>query len=631
MTFKEADAKLRETIVFELRHNFYQRESDIALFCEQVMTEKRHGEILQRKNKRLTVEQLEERLEIYTPVTKAIIAPIKSLYMKGYNSDNIREELKHDSDERLAEIRELAGRFHAGKSVSEYMKKKVVHANFRNPNDWIITERENKVRNKRVEQVVPYPFEVSSYQAVNYSINNSGEPEWLIAEIKSREVVRDVERALQEVEQPIVSDFYFYTAGLTVTYSEYVNKQPEQVIKGGIFIETVELTTVNLERQERKFVVEYFETGSKEFPGNKYGAISDPETEGFVKVPPYYDAEGLFIDIIDDKANMDVIKKRHVYPKRHEFVGQCKYQEDRGMCQNGFIDGIKTAEYKCPKCNGNGYIQFSSAQDKRIYPWPENLPEGMPMIDLSKMVFYEETQTEEVKLYDEFVDKATAKVTIAMFGVTSQTNPNPVMNKTATEVNYEQLNVNNPVLAVMEKSAELWMLVHRVSAQYMGYDEGFEAVQAFSKDLKIDGLGTLLAQWQASEGLGREVRWALECDILQKINQTTPGVVAMVKAKKRHEPFTDLSDEMVFAQLELLDNTDRDKVFYLYRSEIWTNIDVKVGEGFAKMAFEKQRDLIDMEIEKIIERVEYKEEEPATLPFQSLQLNGQQEPQIVEN
>ena len=611
--FNDADDILKKTISFEIKHAYYDREAKIALFCSQIMTEEGHKAILEKKNSRLSEEQLEERVEIYTPVTRSITSPIRAIYRKGYGSDNIRDETSHSDNASDEKISEALGKFHAGSSVQDYMKKNFIDWNFLNPNAWLLTERTDERRGDRIESISTYPFLVKESQAINYSFGKDGEPEWLIVELKSEEVVMDLKNVRDPIETPIVSTYYLYTEGLTITYTEYVNKKPEDVLQGGEHKENITLATVRADRPNRNFVVEMFETGSEEFPGGKVGANSDPESPYFVKVPPYYDAEGLFIDIIDDKANLDVIKKKHVYPHRHEFVSDCDFMGEGGQCIGGHLDGDESKP--CSVCQGTGFKQFSSAQDKRVYPYPKHLPEGSPFPELSKMIFNEEVSTDEVKLYDEFIDKNIAKVTIAMFGVTSRSNPNPVVSKTATEVDYEELNVNNPVLRVMELSAEHVMRVNRLTAQYMGFSDGFETIMEFSKDLKINSLTELLIQYGMTEGMDSSIRWGLQCDIMTKVNVDMPHLVLEAKVKNEHTPFPQLSEEQVVLHLETLETTDRNKLLYLYSEVVWRRIKEK-NPNFTKLSYKVREIMIDTEIVTLRTEVEFrKEDEVPPLDF----------------
>lgn len=79
---------------------------------------------------------------------------------------------------------------------------------------------------------------------------------------------------------------------------------------------------------------------------------------------PFMSAIELMDDVLLDDSYLRIIKAGHAFPHKWEYVDDCEYQNENGMCINGRVmldyagEGLK--EHDCPKCHGTGKAKSSS-------------------------------------------------------------------------------------------------------------------------------------------------------------------------------------------------------------------------------------------------------------------------------
>lgn len=595
MDLQEILKLVEEIIRFDLSHANKVREAEILDWNTKMNTGEGHIDIVREKKPQLSEDELSDIMGNYNALTPYIRNPIISLFEKMYRADGIRKEVS-GSENQVTALEESLVNFHAGRNVDAYLQENFIRWQFKDPNAWLMVEQTVKRNEETVTDVKPYPFLVGSENVRSYAYGEDGMPQWVLFEFVRTEVILDVER-MDKTEGEQVSDFFFYTAGKTVTFSEYVRETPEDVTKGGQLIDVVSFDTLG-GRTERQFVIEYFETGSTEFPGIKVGTYSDPESTYEVKVSPDHPAKNVLTDIILHKAEEDVQQHRHVFPKLVAYEHECRICEGTGKDREG---------HKCGICRGRGHDSpHRSSVDYIGVKWPRGAePSQVP--DLDKFFYYVDVPIESINYYGDKLREDLGRYQIALFGIVTQEKPNPVAPKTATEITAEWSAINNVIYFAAQRYSELWKKIYAISAQYLGIE--VDLVHTFPTDLKLEDTDKLIERLKVLKDTDAAyvLQWGVMCDILSKQMQDTPEKVAIVKAWEMHRPFAGLPSDMVAMTLTERDREDRDRILYENFQLIMNEVQFADPE-FHKMKYEAQRSLIDVKVDELRGRITYKAE-----------------------
>lgn len=624
MTTIEATAILNDTISGDKRHKNYEREVYLASWCQGMMTGKGPvtEKIIKAYRHKETDEQKEERLMLTNSLTGFALNPIYLLYKKSYRADGIREEIIHpDEAKKMIVDKALDGFYGPQKGVDYYLRERLLNGEFYDPNRWLIVDRiDTRLSDGSITSIQPYPFEVSAEQAINYHIENN-RPVWLIARHQRMEtVVRSKSTSTQAVH-----DYFFYAAGLMIKYQEYL-KDSQVVPDAPDYIQVRETGS----KKTRLFAAWYYETGSEEFPGDKVGAYPDPESpDNCVKVPPYYPAAPVLTDMIWDKSSLDLTKRKHVYPKRHQYTADCDYVPAIGHgdpCNGGYLDDAKTVA--CPKCKGTGEMTHSGEQDVLKYRLPKDLQDIRgQLIPLSSLVFYEDTPEWIPRYLEECIERDRLRVHIAVFNTSAE--ERPTVAKTATEINVSWDEVNNVVIEHANRASYMYELIARISAQYLGVSDGFDARRQVPHDLKLEPMESLIARYDAAKkaGMPYEVVWGINEDIITKQYRNNPDRIAFIKAKEKHRPFRSKDEGSAAAIIQTRSQTDPTRVLYENFDLIFVRIEEKLKTGdqpaFAEVPFARQTELVMEQIEILIQEIEYAAPESAMSMLFTEPDNGQ--------
>lgn len=610
---------LNETIQYEIFHEDYDRTVEIAQEALMMVTGENQDEVVLLGREKSTETQQEQIVALTTPVTPFVLNPVISLYERIFQVETTKKVL-HEDDSKKLQIEKSLSQYYDGQGVDNYLKRRLLLLNSIDPNAWIITERKNilNAEGDMIEDVKPYPFEVTSKEARNYQFTD-GAPVWLIVEQKRLEVVREE----GDVKQNEVSDFFFYAAGFIIKYTEFKEQKPN--LPG----EVVSLKIFSGDA-ERKFVAQEFETGSLEFPGRKVGAYDSQDGNSSLKVPLFNPAMGLLYKVIKDNSRLDVSKDKHIFPREYRYQQRCNFQEEEGSglsCIEGYLGGNKNR--KCPKCSGTGRSFHYSELDVIEVALPPMVEDARTLPDLSKFVHSQQAPIDITQFISEQLEKERLYVQIACLGTIIEEQVNKP--QTATEIVTNWKGVNIKVAPFDREFGHHFKLIHRIASQYLEVSDGFEVDYISAKDYKLMPLGVLFKLYEEAKNsnMGYEILWSIKCDIIRKLHIDEPGKIEEIKAREVHKPFKDKSDETIVAIIASLDAQDNLKILWEHWATINENITSKYPE-FSKMTYERQKEIFNEETEEIKATLNFSKPDPLPDLF-GADPDGEQDLENVQN
>lgn len=601
-----------DTIRFGITHADYERNVEIARKSFIYMTgEGQKEEYLDDMREKETERQKRIREKASSPLTPLALNPVKTQFEKMFRVDGVIKTVEHKDKESNNKLVKANGSYHANKSMSFYFERYYLHYQFFDPNAWHITESRNVMNasNLLVERET-YPLAISSKEAVNYHYDN-GVPQWLIIKRPRLEEVRSVEG---DDQSKLVHDFIFYGIGIALKYVEYdLLERPDG-------LEHLDLK-VKGESEVKKFTVEVFEnTGSTEFIGDKWGCYHDPESDGTVKVPPFWTGGRFVLDrLIRTASSFDVSVYNHIFPKLFQFDSQCKHTEMVGEretpCLGGYIGGDKNRV--CRKCKGHGGTIHVTESDVIKFKLPANMEE-LAKLDLSKLAHYLRPPLDVTESIWNWLQAYKLWVYLASFNVSiiDQTGSSESTGeaKTAFEIDKIWDEINTRIYPCATHLSRLYEKAARVQAQYLEINpEGLTVRHSFPQDMKLEPLDVLITRYQKAKaaGLSYEVLWNIHCSILGKSFLDEPERVAEIKAWEYYRPFKSMQAEHIGLFINNRAPDDFDRVLY----ENWDKVQQKVYKGindklFSPLDKKRQMELIVEAVQEVTEETKTIEQTP---------------------
>lgn len=570
---------IEDCITNGTRHANYEAMCRVAEWSRQIYTGEGQEVLIREIRPDETEEQKELRVQISDPETPEVLYPAAAYYEKTFRTDGVKTLLFHHQDRKRAEaVQQALHTFSGGRSAYDYLSRQQLHYEATDPNAWLLVDRwDERGAEGQIVRMGTFPHEVPSERAVNYGLDAAGQPLWLI------ELMKGMEQGAKQ-KYP-VECYLYYAAGVLIRYQEYVEVVPPA--KDGP-VQAEYLTLIDALDRPRQFARYVYRTGSKEFPGMKFGAYRNPSNEDLsFRAPFYYLARYVLHRIVKGASLKAVCKWKHVYPRRWQWGYECTHEQDGYQCDQGLLNGRT-----CPKCHGTGRASMAKSELEAVVLKLPDIEDKNDIIPISQFVFYEQPPLDATTWVSEDLEADKRRVLLTIFN--SQSEDRPVAPRTATEnlLNYEQ--VNNRVYPFAAHTSRLMEKIARLTAQYMDYDQGFVYAHSYPRNLGLEPLEVLLDKLrQAREsGAPQAVVQALECEILLRENADNPGVVDDYLAYERHRPMRSFPAETALLILQARDPLDRTRLLYENFDEVKTLVGQRTTD-FAGLSFDRQTQEID--------------------------------------
>ena len=580
MTREQALTRLVEVVHKDARHVWYQRTTDLAALYRKLVTGDGLDDLLKQFVIRETDEAFKQRVALTQHVATTTVRNLMDVFNKVPRS-NYQRIVTHGEKKDDKRTKELEGRFDIFwgiRSLDDYVKTRWLEINAIDPNLFIVVEF--KAFDNRVERASPYPFEVSSSQAVDYSRENN---------ILQYLVVK-TEMALQTKEKPDgKGDKYtVYLENETFTLSEVDPKTRVVGIKDGEIVFDGEQGW--LLSKKRLYLLEFaIPHNAGRVPAVQAGYSRDPWTGGQTFVSPYESAVPLIKKSIKVNSELDITMSQQVFPHRLQYMPKCAAQG----CINGFTENGD----QCTTCKGTGHSSVTSAMEVMYVKMPKE-PEDM--IDLEKLLVFKGPPMDVVEFQDKYVDKLTASCKAVVFNSESFTQTQ--LHNTATGQMLDRDNIQDTLLTCAMGFAETWKFLATTTAIFTELDKGLDARLIFSKDFKLKGITELVADLESAKRseAGPAVVLNIQDQIARLMYSETPDLYRRWLTQERFNPFSGMSETQISLALSDPAVPERYKVRYLMLGVIFSELEVE-EPGFYLLAYEAQAALVEQKVKMYME------------------------------
>ncbi len=578
MTQQQALVRLIE-VVKGKRHKNYDRTVALAALYRKLYTGDGIDDLLQRFVARESDAAFAQRKALTVHVVPTTAKNIMDVFYKVPRS-NYQRVLRHETAEAepkpTVELDSRLRTFWGMRSLDAYVQTRWIEMNATDPNAFLVVEFDEF--DYRTERAAPYPFEVSSVQAVDYSYQN--------AVLKHLIVKTQIALPTKDKPDGTGDKYTVYLENETMVLVEI----PKDIVPfgllekdGGFQLYADGLYLCEKKRWYRLSIAIPHNAGR--VPAKQVGYTRDPWTDGQTYVAPYDKAVPLLMKSIKVNSELDITMSQQVFPHRLQYMPKCGVQD----CHDGYMPNGQ----QCGTCKGTGHASITSAQDVIYIKMPKNPTE---IIDLEKLLAFKGPPMEVVQFQAEYTESLTAAAKAVVFNSESFTRQQ--IQDTATGKMLDRDNVQDTLYTCAQGFAETWKFLVDLTAIFTGLDKGLTAKLVFSKDFKLKGITELVADLEAAKRseAGPAVIQNIQEQIARIMYADAPDMYRKWEAQERFNPFSGMSETAVSLALSDPAVPARYKVRYLMLGVIFSEIEAE-SPGFYKMPGEMQGRIIDQKVQ----------------------------------
>lgn len=598
-TFNDGKEILTNTIQKNLRHGDYEHVCEIAKKYTAYVTGGGAEALLKRFVPREDEEAFKQRVEITKLITPYIANRIMTPMFKAPRvtaAVSFNWEKKDKASENLKRLQENLSKYYGETSVQDYLAYRMVELDCTDPNTFIVTEIEGEARPEDpTSKVKPYPFEVNSYEAIDYKYINN-ELQYLTVMIKRSEMKRytiylenDWIKAQQITEQE------YKKMEAEGSREEILFKDPEKKSADEIYVITTD------------------KHNAKRVPAVRVGCKRDLTTRGRTRVPMMHPAECFFEKSIKTISECDLTLSLHTFPQKWIYDAVCPGDLKNNVhCDNGYLPNKE----KCPICKGSGFAEHKSAQDVIRVKMPADLKEIAPLEHFSA---YKHPPGEILEFLKKLSLYEIPELAIQAVYTTELFSKDTVT-ETATEKNIDLESVYDAIKPFTDKWSNVFKHITRVIAAHTNVSEGFSVEHKFPKDFKMKPVSQLLEDLSkaSKSGAPSYVIKEINRDIADKLYVDKPDERLKIQVKEKFFPFNGKTEGEIATIMTDGLVSKFNKILYANYDLIFDELEEENSSdevSFWKMEAKAQRDLLKKKVEIYLTGIEEEHAEARAQSF----------------
>lgn len=607
-------------------HRDYDRVCKLAKKYYQLITGEDMDELMRQFSRREDTTLFEQRKSITQHITPSVSSAIMSPFYKVGRVNVIKRDVTMDKIEDFDKVKEVVmtaiDNYYGGKSLDKYLETRFVELSFSDPNSWIITEFDEPSRDEQgnpTEKVKPYPWEVSSTDAINFKFKNN-ELLWLIVK---REVCIKQKYEKKEKDKVVGIDT---VDEIGTTYTIYLDKEaikftqipfdgvtiPEDglihevavMMEGGGF-ETVQYIRFD---QKRIYKVETSLHNAGRVPACRVGYKADITTDARTCVSPMEPGIPYFMKMIKTVSEFDLTMCLHVFPQKIQYVPKCIGESKEIGCDAGRTP----AGDSCKVCNGSGQMPtHTSAQDALFLRMPKN-PDDM--IDLEKLMIYKSPSIELVKFQRDYITELSQAAQKAVFN--SDVFSRAEIATTGMEKYIEMDNIYDTLFPFGERFADIWKYKAKVIGALV---DAFNLITdyRFPKDFKFKSVDDLLSELKLANDSAAPayIRQEISRDIAAQQFQDKPEELKRIYVKEKFFPFAGKSSQEIIYIISNNKTTQYNEILWSNFEQIFLELEMEaesIQKYFYDYDFMLQKEKLDAKVNLLITAINSAAPPPST-------------------
>ncbi len=541
LTLEEAFNTLVETVTGDLKHQDYERVTELAELYRQLITGANADELLTQFIQRESTQAFEQRKRLTVAITPAVAHRVMAQWFKVPRVEPVVNKLDYEgdnSDEKKQRLQQRMNAYNGNESVDAYLGRRMVTLNGTDPNAFIFTVFDNF--DNKVESARPYPMVISCEEAVNFEYKYN-ELLWLISKvgIKYEKVKRTASKAKKVKEEPIYADGFrwtIYSFNDEIRFTQVDADEFKSVVIGQeqeVIFNDENITVYKVDDRQ-VYRVDYYEPKAGRVPGFRVGVNKDLETDDRTCVNLFHAALPYFMKTIKTVSELDLTMVLHAFLQKLTYVPRCPGTPKKSCNRGKVADGSD-----CKICHGTGKLVISSAQDDLELPLPDDLED---MIDLTKITKYVDMPMGTPEFQDKYIDKLEEKVMRTLYGSDVYVAPSTV--KTATESMLNMESVYNALWPLATGYAEARKYTVYLVAAFTDLGKGLIQEYKYARDLKFKSREALLVELKQATEVGADdfIVQEITNDISRVLYADRPDELRKLEVKRRFAPFKGKTD-----------------------------------------------------------------------------------------
>lgn len=652
-------------------HPFKKHCEEVAKFWYKIVTGLEQGCFVVSYRTSLSDGQKKQRARLHIPESPAILNKIRITMDEVNRCDDMLEDFGMNDNEKKVLVEALK-EYCGEDSVDDFLDEEHENYNLSDPNSFLINDF--YPFDPKTEKPKPFPRIIHTCKPRKISKEhkdgekethfNEDHPFWRDYHYHNKNLVY----LIYEHQQPILcidnqkevyettATYYCYAAGkswkltkipdkVALNDDELIRESRDVAMSTSAEMVTLEPSTnhrdfAEIEAEPRtrsltynadnsngakaRYLLEMWVSDIDQIPARQFGWYKDPVTRGETFESPLFPVKGHFIDLMQTKGELAVVKATQGFSRRYQYVPKCTHRSPvtKKVCNLGQLDGKE-----CGKCKGTGKKRFISAPEDMITfeMTMDDPPRPDKLIALEKLAFSEEIPKEAINLIRDCFREAKEQIYECMFSTSIYEN-GQIVNKTATEIQHNKGPINNFLSRIGKAKARMAKFIVETSSAYMDFK--CEYSRRYPSNFKLHSVSELLTMRKQAidSGAPAHIINSIDRDIMQKQNRDNVELQNQIKIRELFRPFSELTpNEKVFA-LGQLSATDEKKILYLCFDEIFNEIDHNPKySGFYKQKYDKQKTTIDELIQEHKERISENKEEAQVAAFGEFPLNEDDE------
>jgi len=536
--------------------------------------------------RRESEKEFNQRMRITQHITKTVFQNLIKPSYKIPRSNGALRILEYTNDtesKKKLEFEGILDGFYGDESYDSYLETQYINNSHIDPNAFLVIEWEDFDNNN--ERAQPYPFEVSSKEAIYFEYKQNK-----LQELVVEQIVNDITDGLvNEIENRSVHVYTMYMKDGAIKLTEVIDPD----IIGLVGKETMIGEDLYISTQSGVFKVEEAVYTLGKVPAKRIGYKRDTVTANRTFVSSLDDAIPIMMKIVMVNSELDLTMKLHAFPQKIQRVPKCTADGcNRGRLPSGDICGV---------CKGEGTSVVSSTQEAIELPMPKDKEEA---IALSDIIRYEKPDVAIIENQQKYVDYLTVKCKDAVFN--SDIFSRKEIAETATGKNIDLENAYDTLYPEAKAYSSMWEFGIYISSKVTDLDKDLIFKYTFSRDLKMKGMSQLLMDLKTAVDSRADgfVKAGIQMDIARLMYIDNPEELERFKTRQFFFPYSGKTKEEIMFIVANLPAKDPVKV--LWESYGWIFDDIaleqsKNGKNFYEFRLSVQKKLLDKKIKSIIE------------------------------
>lgn len=618
-----------------LEHQDYPRVTRYASLLKKLVTGENMEDLVERFALREDTELFAQRLRItqhiVKPLTRSAYRPINKIsrvtpiineisYDDKLQDKKGKPINKEKAWQNVTELKKAMSVIYGGESIDTYLEKRFGDLSAYDPNSFLLTSFANF--DNRFQKPEPYITEISSATAIHYEYFNNI-LQYLVCRGAIKIPIKSADSDAVKTEDGF--EYHIYVDNDTVVFTQldsnlYKDLIVDQITEG-VYIQNPAKAeddyygtngTVIRFKDERTFLIRYYDQKSGVVPAVRIGCVPDPLTDGRTCLSVLDNAIPYLMKTIKTVSEMDLSMSLHAFPQKIIRTPRCQ-----GATGDKCEKGKNRAGALCTVCKGTGKAMVSTSTQVTIeLSLPEDTRNPDAMFDLEKIVHYVSLPIDILKFQNEYIEQLKGDIMKAIYN--SDVFTRAQIQDTATAKNIEYESVNDTLQPYGTQYSTIRNYKTLIVANFLDIAAGLIVRHKFPKDYKLRSLQMMLEVLKTANDSGApsHVKKEINRDITNNLYQDRPDELKRIECQSRFMPFDGMVDAQIQFAISNKKCTRETEILYYNFKDIFVALEQAAelsNQFFYDYPYETQKIKIDSFVEKIIQAID--DQQPKEIGF----------------